>query len=351
MKNVFTEHARQTLEACARHLADFGLATEGLLDSDDALRPHLTLHFKEGRRAIDVEAHYRPTITAAVAFQFAHSSRSRRVLIIADRIHGRTADTIRDTGVWYIDSAGNAYLRDRDLIIDVRGRRPTAEPSSMAAPDAIEAPANTNLFSTVRSQIICAILTRPDLLNQPYRVLAEHSGASLGAAKATVDLLVDSGFVERFGRKAALARGPELLDSWAQAYPNGLGRSIEMMRFDADPTDWHAPDSLIWAVSGEQAAPEIIRNPQTLMLYVKTPGRGMPTDLIVTNRWRRSPTGSIHVARMFWTDLPGFQGPNTAPAPLVFADLLASREARQIETANDLRRHDVRFESLRPTRL
>ncbi|ALG83869.1 type IV toxin-antitoxin system AbiEi family antitoxin [Gordonia phthalatica] len=348
---MFTEHRTQTLAACARHLSDFGLAAEGLLDSEDALSPRLTLHFKDGRREIDVEAHYRPTITADAAFQFAHSSRSRRVLIIADRIHGRTADTIRDTGIWYIDSAGNAYIRDSDLIIDVRGRRPTVGSPPTAALDTIEAPANTNLFSTVRSQIICAILTRPDLLNQPYRVLAEHSGASLGATKATVDLLSDSGFVERFGRKTTLARGPELLDSWAQAYPNGLGRSNEMMRFEADPTAWHAPDSLIWAVSGEQAAPEIIRNPQTLTLYVKTPGREIPADIIIANRWRKSPTGSIHVSRMFWTDLPGFRDMKTAPAPLVFADLLASREARQIEAANDLRRFDVRFESLRPTRL
>lgn len=74
------------------------------------------------------------------------------------------------------------------------------------------------------------------------------------------------------------------------------------------------------AVSGEQALPDEIRNPESLMLYVDTPAPGLPADLLIHNRWHRDPHGSIVIRKLFWRNLPDEQ-PGLAPTALIYADL------------------------------
>ncbi|CKZ08406.1 Hypothetical protein ERS035796_03067 [Mycobacterium tuberculosis] len=99
------------------------------------------------------------------------------------------------------------------------------------------------------------------------------------------------------------------------------------------------------AVSGEQALPDEIRNPESLMLYVDPPAPGLPADLLIHNRWHRDPHGSIVIRKLFWRNLPDEQ-PGLAPTALIYADLLASREPRQVEVAHLMRRQDERLARL-----
>lgn len=147
------------------------------------------------------------------------------------------------------------------------------------------------------------------------------------------------------GSRRRLVRTDELLDLWAAAYPGGLGRANKLLVASGDIHTWSAPDGLAVAVSGEQALPDEIRNPESLMLYVDTPAPGLPADLLIHNRWHRDPHGSIVIRKLFWRNLPDEQ-PGLAPTALIYADLLASREPRQVEVAHLMRRQDERLARL-----
>src|SRR5688572_28006778 len=78
----------------------------------------------------------------------------RPALIFTTFTAPKTADTLRRSGVQYLDSAGNAWITFGDVLVDVRGRpRPDRDPAP-------QRPVR-NLFSTVRAQIIFALLAWP----------------------------------------------------------------------------------------------------------------------------------------------------------------------------------------------
>lgn len=128
-----------------------------------------------------------------------------------------------------------------------------------------------------------------------------------------MDTLRTTGFFEHLGSRRRLVRTDELLDLWAAAYP-GVWAGPTNSWSPVVISTWSAPDGLAVAVSGEQALPDEIRNPESLMLYVDTPAPGLPADLLIHNRWHRDPHGSIVIRKLFWRNLPDEQ-PGLAPRP------------------------------------
>jgi hypothetical protein len=94
-----------------------------------------------------------------------------------------------------------------------------------------------------------------------------------------------------------------------------------------------------------QAVPDDIRNPESLVLYVDTAEYGLPAELLIHNRWHRDPHGSIVIRQLFWRNLLDDPA-GVAPVTLIYADLLASREPRQLEVARHMRRRDDRLARL-----
>jgi hypothetical protein len=291
---------------------------------------------------IEVAALYLPHMSATAALQAAHAVPANiPLLAIGPRIHESSAETLRAQGIWYLDERGNAYLHHQGLIIvDVRGRRgltsTTQNGHLKVGP--------TNPFTPKRAQVVLALLSEPGLSDAPIREIADRAGVSVGQAKTTLDTLQITGFLEPIAAHRRLIRGGELLDLWASAYPGGLGRAITLFVARGDVHNWSPPDEIGIAISGEQALPSVVRHPETLVLYVDTGGiRRPPRDLMVRNRWHRDPKGNVIIRDLFWRNLPGITDVDTAPPALVYADLLASHEPRQIEVAHEMRKHDERL--------
>ncbi|SRX92138.1 Hypothetical protein [Mycobacterium tuberculosis H37Rv] [Mycobacterium shimoidei] len=297
-------------------------------------------------RYVNVAALYLPEMSATAALRAAYEVPTDvPLLVVGPRVHGSSADIMRTRGIWYVDEAGNAYLRDHALLIDVRGRRGSAS-TSLSQP---HKSGPTNLFTPKRARVVFVLLCEPALTDAPFREIAERSGVSLGMAKETIDTLETVGFVEKLGRHRRLIRRGELLDLWASAYPSGLGRTNVLVVAHGDIQHWVAPGGVDVAISGEQALSRLglIRNPETLVLYLDSRGeRGPLRELMLINRWHSDPDGSITVREMFWRNLRPSNDIDTAPLILVYADLLASNEPRQIEIAREIRRSDERLVKL-----
>lgn len=242
-------------------------------------------------------------------------------IVAATFISPRSADSFRRAGIQYVDAAGNAWVEFGDVLIDVRGRRPS--------PDVARRPGGKtgNLFSTARAQVAFALLAWPRLWDAPQRDLARAAGVSLGQANNALALFRESGLGPGSSGQRA-----ELLNLWAAAFPSGLAQKLTLATYQGSvgPVEKvHAEDAVF--VSGEAAAGELLR-PASLAIYVKQLDPRLP----IVNRWRSDGPPNIAVRRKFWTtpqstthdDDGPLTGVRNAPWPLVFADLLSSDDPR-----------------------
>ena len=257
---------------------------------------------------------YGPEINLAIA---ARSEADVPTLVFTTFASPRTTEGFRRLGVQYLDTAGNAWVRFGDVLIDVRGRpRPerTTRPARLSG----------NLFSTGRAQVTFALIAWPRLWDAPQRDLARAAGVSLGQAHNTLRLLAEAGYEGERPRRGQT----ELLDLWAAAFPTGLSQRLTIARYRGDVEQFKTSQSkdVVW-LSGEQAVTDVLR-PTSMTLYV----RELDPRLAVVNRWRSDGESNIVVRRKFWNAPEDGSAPQAgvhrAPWPLVYADLLASDDAR-----------------------
>lgn len=264
------------------------------------------------------------------------------LLVGAASVSPRSADAFRRAGIQYVDASGNAWIQFGDVLIDVRGRRPERDSTESARGR------GGNLFSAARAQVAFALLQWPSSWTKPQREVAEAAGVSLGQVNDALKRFREAGFGPGGHRSDS-----EFLDLWVASFPSGLGHKLllatyrgsieDIKKADAeDPVFVGGP-----AISGELAADDLLR-PATLTIYVAELDPMLP----VKNRWRSDGDANITVRRKFWTTPPDetrdYDGPlvglRTAPAVLVYADLLASDNPRVRSAASEWRNRIARFE-------
>lgn len=90
-------------------------------------------------------------------------------------------------------------------------------------------------------------------------------------------------------------------------------------------------------MGGEIAAEKLTGylKPTRVTLYVD----GKPDKLILANRLRPDANGEIELLEAFWTTVEDRPHNDIAPPLLVYADLMATTDPRNIETAKLIRDH------------
>jgi hypothetical protein len=248
-----------------------------------------------------------------------------RVFVFTTFISARTADALRRAEVQYLDTAGNAWIRFGEVLVDVRGR-PRPDRGDLPPPQA-----TGNLFSAGRAQVAFALLAWPQLWHAPRRDLARAAQVSVGQAHNTLTLLAEAGYE---GERKRLGQ-PSLLDLWAAAFATGLAKRLALATWRGEiehPRKVNPDDPMF--VSGESAVTDLLR-PATLTLYADDLDPRLP----VVNKWRSDGPANIFLRRRFWnapdnSDAP-LAGWRNAPWPLVYADLLTSDDPRVRSAAAD----------------
>ncbi len=253
-------------------------------------------------------------------------------VLIARHVTPPMAERLRDQGVPFLDTAGNAYVRAPRMFILVTGRRP---PAKAPAEQPVKA------FRATGLKVVFALLCRPELVAAPYREIAEAAGVALGAVTPVFRDLERLGFLRvTKARGRGLERQAELLDAWVEGYLRDLRPRLHPRRFRvARPRWWEAEDltGLGVCLGGEPAAALLTNRliPQDAVLY---DGNGF-TELARRIRPAKDERGNLEVLDRFWNFdvreiLPGRQ---VAPPLLVYADLVATGDARNLEAAEVIR--------------
>lgn len=270
--------------------------------------------------------------TAATVSRIA-ATLPRKALLVAPHVPPPVAMACREHGVHFADTAGNVFLDWGDLLLDVEGRRPQRGPAARAD-------RRLRAFQPSGLRIVFALLCRPDLAAAPYRAISEAAGVSVGSVHLVVKELADNGWVEERGGRV-LHRTRELFDRWADGYVLNLDRRLVLGHYNTgDPRPWLAGRIDVaefggqWG--GENAAAILGTNlrPANAIVYLPV----LPDDVLRRHRLRRTvPGGTIVFRERFWR----FDGDrDVVPVPLVYADLVASGDPRQVEAARELRERD-----------
>lgn len=256
----------------------------------------------------------------------------QQALLVTDYVTPTLADELKARGIAFLDTAGNAYLDAPTLLVWVKGQKPAARPP---------APITGRAFQPTGLQVLFALLCNPQAVNRPYRELATMAGVAHGTVGWVIPDLQQQGFVRDLKGKRGTRRlfdADRLLNQWADAYARVLRPRTLIGRYYVPTLDgWRewplAEQGALWG--GEPAAAVLTDylRPGELTLYADK----LPGLLAARQKFMKEPapghTAVIEVRRHFW-NFPGEPGyDNLVPPLLVYADLLATGDARCIETA------------------
>lgn len=331
-ENALREQKVGLTQAAVEALRDYGFQTEldtkkatlGTTEADGVLRLRRgeldTLYVIEVKRGLN------PTTLGHIAPKL-----NPATLLITDYVAPETAAKLKKLNIPFVDAAGNAWLQGRDFVIWVTGRKPTIRTRN---------PPIARAFQQGGLQLTFAILTNPNWIHLPYRALAERVGIANGTVGAAMGDLEKQGFLVRTkGRneKRRLRNRRVLAEKWTEAYLQKLYPTTEIGRYRAenDLTDWWQdiqPEQYQVLLGAEPAAAKLTNflTPGIVTLYV----RRQPGPLILDKKLRADADGNVVLRRKFWKFEPEeWDHRDLVPPLLIYADLLATGDARCIETA------------------
>ena len=250
-------------------------------------------------------------------------------MLVADYVTPPVAEKLKELDIAFVDVAGNAYLRRPPVFIWVTGRKPTAERRRIRAGRA---------FQPTGLKLVFALLCRPDLVNAGFREIAEFAGVAHGTVGGVLGDLREMGYLVVTGNRRTRVRRlhnlRKLLTQWAEAYARTLYPQLLMERYETNDTDWWKKldagkyKVLLGAEPAAAIATKYLR-PGVVTLYADKP----PARLMLDYRLRKAKQGNIELRRRFWPFELEWNHPGLTPPVLIYADLLATGDARCIETA------------------
>jgi len=278
------------------------------------------------------------TVDRAVALAAAKHQlepHGERGVLVAPYLTAELANHCRnELDLHFIDTAGNAYLRAPGLYVFVRGERP----------DALPAIGTRGGGTATALRIVFALLCKPELLNAPYREIVAAAGVALGAVGWVFFDLQGRGYITGGLRKRnrRLLEPGRLMDEWVTNFPTRLRPKLNPRRFEAPDQGWwqkaHLEAGARWG--GEVAAAKLTDylKPATYTIYMdpqKAPAA--LAALVRQHHLRAAPEGNIEILDAFWNFEPQETQRDLVPPILVYADLMATLDPRNLEVAKQIR--------------
>lgn len=299
------------------------------LSADQAEDGLLTLKVKKAEKKfrLQTQRNINSSTPALLAQQQRIERQSR--LLITHYVTPPIGEKLKSLDIQFLDTAGNAYLNFSQVFIYVTGKKPTQRflPGTVS-----------RAFKPKGLQVIFALLRRPELANAPLRTLAEVANVSLGSVQWTIKDLQKLGFLVDMGKKGKrMIKKAELLNRWIQLYNEQLRPKLVIGKFRSKNEEWWMSTSILKLNSfwgGEIAGNLFTGNlkPEIVTIYTHQP----PGELIIAHKLRKDETGNIEILSTFWNPEVEESSEEMVHPFLVYADLVSSRDDRNLEVANQI---------------
>lgn len=266
-------------------------------------------------------------------------------MLVADYVNPNMAEKLRHENVQFIDTVGNAYINIPPVYVYVTGKRKEL-PKFMPTKDGAK-----RAFEPTGLKVIFAFLCQPDLVNEPYRVIAEKAGVAVGTVGWVLNGLKAAGFIREKGSKQGrhLINTQKLLDRWIEVYPEKLKPKQLIGEYIADDPYWWKQIDIekydgYWG--GEIAAEKYTGylKPQVATVYLHKKALNKllaDAHLRKATKWHEEKAGTVVIYQPFWdedmmvldTEPVAYINKELVHPILVYADLVATGDTRNIETA------------------
>jgi hypothetical protein len=255
-----------------------------------------------------------------------------RCVVIIPQVTADMADRLRDDDTQFLDTAGNCFINEPPFYIYIKGNK---------LQGVVKAPVVGRAFKQTGLRVLYALLCNPGLENETYRAIAAKTDVALGMVNWVLNELNELGYLVETGKGRArhirLIGKEKLLERWITGYAEQLRPKLLMGRYQGADGWWQKavlkPEKAQWG--GEVAAGKLTDylKPQTITVYVD---KDNPEAVLIQHRLKKDPQGDVELLQRFWqpdTIVP--QGETVHPI-LVYADLMATGNQRNIETARIL---------------
>ncbi len=246
--------------------------------------------------------------------------------LIAKYVNTEMAEELRQNGIEFIDTAGNAFINQPPIYIFIKGNRP---------PEFAGQATLKRAFKAAGLKMIYGFMCIPGLENKTYREIAVATGVALGTVDWIIKELKGLGFLLDMGKQGfKLMRKENLLQRWVTAYPEQLRPKQILGRYRGEPGWWQQQrlDPLRAQWGGEVAAAKLTQylKPELITIYTTAP---QLNHLLLENRLKTDIKGDVEILERFWKPAETLQHKDLVHPILVYADLLATGNQRNIETA------------------
>lgn len=247
-------------------------------------------------------------------------------IIITKYVTPQIADKLKELNIPFIDTAGNTYIRVPNLFIFIKGNKNVIPKEKI----------KTRSFQPTGLQVIFTLLCNPKLEDENYRKIAKVANVALGTVGWVMQDLKKMGFLIDMGRRGRrLINKEKLLTKWVMTYPEQLRPKQLIDKYNAiEPGFWknqNLPIEAFWG--GEVAAAKLNKYLKPEIVTIYTNDEAVLNKYIIKNRIRKDPEGKIEILKTFWKREQKRPYPDLVHPILIYADLQATGDARNIETA------------------
>lgn len=259
------------------------------------------------------------------------------LLLIAKYVNPQIAEQLREDGIEFIDTAGNVFINQPPVYIFVKGNR---------LPEIAGQVPVKRAFRAAGLKMIFHFLCTPGFENKTYREIAAATDVALGTVDWIMKELKELGFLIDRGKKGLMLTQKEtLLQRWVTAYPEQLRPKQLLGRYRGQHDWWQQkmldPQKAQWG--GEVAAARLTQylKPELITIYAMAQHLN---QLLLDNRLKTDITGDVEILERFWKPVEEQQQEELVHPVLIYADLLATGNQRNLETAKMIyEQHIVRF--------
>jgi len=261
---------------------------------------------------------------------------NRAGILVTEYITPQMADTLKEMDIPFLDIAGNAYVKEANTFIFITGRK---------LPKDLVTQGQNRAFRAAGLKVIFTLLALKGQLKAPTREIAYNAGVANGTVGNVLKDLEQIGFVYRSKTQGIVIENKEkLIDNWVEAYPRELRPQLKAQRFQILHPDWWKEftydrwqKNQMW-LGGEPAAELLTQylHPEKITVYGRPDFKKLAQ---VVKQPMRDKNGNFELLEPFWNfeieELDAVH--RVCPPLLVYADLVATGEARHLDAANLIR--------------
>lgn len=253
-------------------------------------------------------------------------NREEKTMLVTEYVTPPIADLLKELNIYFIDTAGNAYINEPPLYVFIKGNKPDLT---------LKAEPQKRLFKPSGLRVVFVLLNNPGMINEPYRDIAKAAGVALGTIGWLIRDLKEMGFCIEIGkRNRKLMKLENLFKRWVEAYPEQLRPKLIRERFETTHHNWWQEINIkeYGACWGGEVAEAILTGylkPVKVTIYTNEPfGK-----LVLKHKLIKVDQGNIEILTPFWNFKYDLGDRDVVPPLLVYADLMATGDPRNIEAA------------------